>query len=202
LHSIVPYFMKSKEAKKGPAPEQWQPIKERSKTPDPRSEQETRFYFALMNKNNHRHTLGSFTIYPSIISTPEFIRYSYRNTVFLCFFLRDLKLSQPEVYHQYKSTIKTEYNNRKTRLIVLEGSLTFGDQWQRPAAPSVFTALSYFLGFSSVNSFYFFLESLYSLPYDKMMKGEGVKRGQPWYGLNYEEGTIQQGPNNEEEPPI
>lgn len=187
---------------KGKESKQWEPIRERAKVPDPKSKEETIFFFALMNKNNHRHVVSDFTIYPSIISTPDFIRYSYRNTLFLCFFLRDLKLSQPEVYHQYKATIKTEYNNRKTRLIVLEGSLTFGDQWQRPAAPSVFAALSYFLGFSSVNMFYFFLESLYSLPYDKMMKGEGVKRGQPWYALNYEEGTSGQGPNDDQEPPI
>jgi hypothetical protein len=32
-----------------------------------------------------------------------------------------------------------------------------------------------------------------------MMKGEGVKRGQPWYCLNYEDGTSGQGRNDDEE---
>ena len=177
----------------------WQDIRERRRLPDFQDGESIKTFFAYMHKNNRQAIAPPFTIFPSVVSSPNFVRYSFRNTVFLVFFLRDLSLTQPHVFSQYKEAIKVEYNRRKVFSIIESGEVESVDKFSRPASPSVFCALAYFLGFTSVNYFYIFLDDLYTKPYECLIQGIRTKRGQPWFCLNYEDGASGQGRNDDEE---
>jgi hypothetical protein len=186
---------KTKQDQDQPVNGTWEPIREREALPNVKKEREIKAYFLDMYKNNAPNIPAPMTYFASEFSRPDYNVYSYRLACFMGFFVRDLHLTNRAAEIDIKRHLTLRYDLGDIVGPARSGVL------RRSAVPSlnVISCLSYLLGFESVFSFLSFLESVYSVPYNRMMSGEGVKRGQPWYCLNYENGTKQQGPNDDEE---
>lgn len=188
---------KTKQDQDQPVNGTWMPIPEREALPNVRKGKEIVSYFLQMHKNNAHTAPFDFCFYPSNTNLREFNAYLYRNASIFAFFCRDLKLTNKHTYVELTAIMKLPQNIIEFIEPARTGRVT--GRMMRITHPLAMFATAFFLGFPSVFAFFSFLETVYSVPYNRMMKGEGVKRGQPWYCLNYENGTKQQGPNDDEE---
>lgn len=169
--------------------------------PNPKKEKEIKTYFLDTYKNNYHTIKPDFLPYPSILSEPSYIIYIFRQSSIFAMFLRDLRISAPETAKELKKIMRLNYQPNVILYTAKHGR-PYPNQILRAVSFNVIGSVSYVLGYPDTFFFLSFLNDLYSIPYQRMMKGEGVKRGQPWFALNYEDGTSGQGPNSEEGPPI
>jgi hypothetical protein len=201
LQYIVPMKTKKQKTKQDqakPVSGSWEPIPEREALPNVRKGKEIVSYFLQMHKNNALNYSSRFPCFPATSNSLEYNKYCARESLKFAMFLRDFKLTNRHTFIEINNLISLNLNTWTLIQIAKHGRNGKSEQVRFPNY-FIFCGVSYVLGFPSVFSFFSFLESVYSVPYNRMMKGEGVKRGQPWYCLNYEDGTMQQGRNDDEE---
>lgn len=188
---------KTKQDQDQPVNGTWMPIPEREALPNVKKGKEIISYFLQMYKNNTHTAPCDFCFYPSNTNLREFNAFLYRNASIFAFFCRDLKLTNKHAYTELTAIMKLPQNIIEFIEPARTGRVT--GRMMRITHPLAMFATAFFLGFSSVFAFLEFLESVYSIPYQRMMAGEKVKHGQPWFCLNYEDGTSGQGRNDDEE---
>jgi hypothetical protein len=191
---------KTKQETGQPVSGSWEPIREREALPNVRKGNEIIEYYLQLCKHNIDNRPFNFGPFPNPYNELHYNIYCSRELLIFALFIRDLKLTNKHIFELISQNVGVRYNYYILIEIARTGRALSDEQIRLPNI-FVLTAVSYTLGFPSVFSFFSFLETVYSVPYDRMMSGEGVKHGQPWYCLNYEDGTIGQGRNDDEEGP-